>query len=176
MPSAEMRRGRDNLYDVVQHTCHLKPSSYTGGDLWLEAKGKAAADGPEVRRGRLSGAKELVSAPDTLQDKRPGPGQTYGDLWLDAKGKSIVPGPEQRRGRPNLTETFQQLSNPYQDGRTLGDSWLEYKGRKVTPPKDSDLRTVMTDIVPPPAPRPPVDVRKYGTHLVVDMHQITSRV
>lgn len=175
-PPAEKRRGRDNLYDVVQHTCNLKPSGYTGGDLWLEAKGKAQAMGPEERRGRLSGARELVSQPETLQGKRPGPGQSYGDLWLDAKGKCMVEGPEQRRGRPNLYETFHQLSNPYVDGRTLGDAWLEKKGRRVDRPGDNDLRSMMTDIIPPPGPRPPVDERKYGSRIVTDMGQVTSRV
>ncbi len=45
----------------------------------------------------------------------------------------MPPGPEKRRGRQNLTETFQQLSNPYVDGRTLDDEWLEHRGRAMPP-------------------------------------------
>ena len=40
-------------------------------------------------------------------------GRTLGDNWLEYKGRAVPPGPEKRRGRQNLTETFQQTSNPY---------------------------------------------------------------
>ena len=48
----------------------------------------------------------LISPP--FQD-----GRTLGDNWLEYKGRAVPPGPEKRRGRQNLTETFQQTSNPY---------------------------------------------------------------
>ena len=43
----------------------------------------------------------------------PQDGRTLGDNWLEYKGRAMPPGPEKRRGRQNLTETFQQTSNPY---------------------------------------------------------------
>ena len=45
------------------------------------------------------------------------PGWADGDSWIQYKGRAVPPGPEKRRGRQNLTETFQQTSNPYQVGR-----------------------------------------------------------
>ena len=42
------------------------------------------------------------------------PDWANGDSWIEYKGRGAPPGPEKRRGRPNLTETFQQTSNPYQ--------------------------------------------------------------
>lgn len=99
----------------------------TGGDQWLEHKGKGNAPGPEQRRGRRDLADVLqqkavadgprgTSAPargDQLQHKE------QGDAWLDAKGKRRVEGPEMRRGRQGLYETLQQTSNPYQGGNKV---------------------------------------------------------
>ena len=58
VPGPEQLRGRKDLFDVVQHTCHLNPGT-TGGDLWLEARGKQRPAGPEERRGRKDLAEVL---------------------------------------------------------------------------------------------------------------------
>ncbi|KAG2495250.1 hypothetical protein HYH03_006523 [Edaphochlamys debaryana] len=177
VPGPEQRRGRQDLFDVVHHTCHMKPTAYTGGDRWLEHKGKANAPGPEQRRGR----RDLT---DVLQQKAAqegaakewGTGQPLGDVWLDAKGKGQAEGPEMRRGRQGLYETIHQTSNPYRGGSKVGDSWLEHKGRRVLPPVGPpEAAAVLSAVPPPPAARRPPDERKYGSQLVALEGQLTGR-
>lgn len=79
--------GRPDLFDVVQHTCHAKPPGFTGGDLWLEARGKAKPEGPSERRGRkgLNEVIEQASNPYQVRVRRGhrevAQGQGRGRLW-----------------------------------------------------------------------------------------------
>ncbi len=49
VPGPEQRRGRADLFDVVHHTCHMKPESHTGA--WREVR-----DGGSAGRGGGWGA------------------------------------------------------------------------------------------------------------------------
>ncbi|MEW5298307.1 MAG: hypothetical protein WDW36_001447 [Sanguina aurantia] len=118
-PSPEDKRGT-NLFDIMQNTCNARPD-VTGGDVFLEAKGRAAAAGPEVRRGR----KDLRH----IIQQTPYDGRSLGDSWLEAKGRQQVDGPEVLRGRPTLFNTIQQQFPPNSTAPS-GDRWLEAKGRR----------------------------------------------
>ncbi|KAG2454761.1 hypothetical protein HYH02_000596 [Chlamydomonas schloesseri] len=185
VPGPEQRRGRQDLFDVVQHTVHLKPQGYTGGDQWLEHKGKGNAPGPEQRRGRRDLADVLqqkaladgargTSAPagDSQQHQK-----ELGDVWLDAKGKRRVEGPEMRRGRQGLYETLQQTSNPYDGGSKVGDAWLEHKGRKVHPRPEPEAAAALSAVPPLPTVRPPRvgDDKKYVVNIEAAMGQMTVK-
>lgn len=151
VPGPEVRRGRKNLFDVLQQTGGANPE-FTGGDQWMEQKGKATVPGPERVRGR----------PDLFEtiQQRPGVGMV-GDIWLEQKGKRFVPGPEVRRGRKDLTETLRQNSAPARPADIVGDMWLEQKGRGLPPRRpDHNMQDIVTDrVVAPtiirPATRPP---------------------
>ncbi|KXZ46813.1 hypothetical protein GPECTOR_40g547 [Gonium pectorale] len=176
VPGPEQRRGRADLFDVVHHTCNLKPEGYTGGDQWLEAKGKAKPPGPEVRRGRrdLADVIQQRPPPDPRVGSAAAPAVT-GDQWLDAKGKLKVEGPEVRRGRAGLYETLHQTSNPYEGGSKVGDSWLEHKGKRVLPPISSEAGAALAGVPAPVVARRPPDERKYATQLAALEGQLTVK-
>ncbi|GIL77206.1 hypothetical protein Vretimale_3116 [Volvox reticuliferus] len=173
LPGPEQLRGRADLFDVVQHTCHLKPEGYTGGDQWLEARGKAKPMGPEQRRGRRD-LTEVLRAPGEGRPP-PAPGALAGDMWLDAKGKARVEGPEVRRGRKGLYETLQQSSNPYEGGSKVGDMWLEYKGKRVLPKLPPEAGAALAGVPAPVAPRRATDERKFASRLTVVEGQVTVK-
>uniref|UniRef100_A0A7R9V1T4 Uncharacterized protein n=1 Tax=Chlamydomonas euryale TaxID=1486919 RepID=A0A7R9V1T4_9CHLO len=127
--------GPNGIFGVLQQTGAGAPK-----DRWLDHKGKAKPDGPEVRRGRRDLTETIQQSGNPYQD-----GRSLGDTWLEAKGKAMPPGPEMRRGRRNLDEIIQQTSNPYQDGRALGDAWLEAKGKApvAAPAAASTMRATL---------------------------------
>ncbi|EFJ48794.1 hypothetical protein VOLCADRAFT_90643 [Volvox carteri f. nagariensis] len=175
LPGPEQLRGRKDLFDVVHHTCHLKPENYTGGDQWLEARGKAKPLGPEQRRGRRDLSDVLRAPGEGRPPPAPTPGAPVGDLWLDAKGKARAEGPEVRRGRAGLYETLQQSSNPYEGGSKVGDLWLEYRGKRVLPRLVPEAGAALAGIPAPLVPRRPADERKFASHLVVAEGQVTTK-
>lgn len=151
VPGPEMRRGRQNLFDVMQNACGQRPD-FTGGDLWLEYRGKATPAGPEMRRGR----QDLF---ETFQQRsnayEPG-ASMVGDLWLEHKGKRDVPGPDKRRNRPDMATTLRMNSAP--PSSRVGDLWLEHKGKGIPDHMpDHVMHEIVTDrVVAPTVVKPPL--------------------
>lgn len=58
----------------------------SGGDAWLEKKGKARVPGPEQRRGRQGLFETFQQSSNPYVD-----GRTLDDIFLETKGKSAVP-------------------------------------------------------------------------------------
>lgn len=67
--------------------CYLHPG-VTGGDAWLEARGKRFVDSPEVSRGRRGLAEVLAQSSNPYAD-----GRALDDAWLTQRGKRRVPVP-----------------------------------------------------------------------------------
>lgn len=63
----------------------------SGGDAWLEKKGKARVPGPEQRRGRQSLFETFQQSSNPYLD-----GRTLDDIFLEARGKSAVPHTSQK--------------------------------------------------------------------------------
>eukprot|EP00232_Nephroselmis_pyriformis_P025239 CAMPEP_0182859064 /NCGR_PEP_ID=MMETSP0034_2-20130328/4052_1 /TAXON_ID=156128 /ORGANISM="Nephroselmis pyriformis, Strain CCMP717" /LENGTH=511 /DNA_ID=CAMNT_0024990585 /DNA_START=79 /DNA_END=1614 /DNA_ORIENTATION=- len=85
--------GRQDLFDLVNHTCYNRPE-LTGGDQWLEYKGKGRADPPTI-----PGRKDLFDVINQRQIDKTNKelqlmGHTMGDAWLEAKGKKFVEAPK----------------------------------------------------------------------------------
>lgn len=71
------------------HICRSTlPRGATGGDSWLEHRGKPCGPPPEASQGR-KGLSELLQ--HTSCPTQDGKG-ALGDAWLQAKGKQKVPG------------------------------------------------------------------------------------
>lgn len=63
----------------------------SGGDAWLEKKGKARVTGPEQRRGRQGLFETIQQSSNPYLD-----GRTLDDMFLEARGKSAVPHTSQK--------------------------------------------------------------------------------
>ncbi|GFR42018.1 hypothetical protein Agub_g2834 [Astrephomene gubernaculifera] len=102
-PGPEQRRGRRDLSDVLLLKARAGSAEGSGGagavagkgaragaaavgDMWLDAKGKAHAEGPEVRRGRAGLYDTLHQTSNPYEG-----GSKVGDAWLEHKGKKVLP-------------------------------------------------------------------------------------
>ncbi|GFH15149.1 uncharacterized protein HaLaN_11323 [Haematococcus lacustris] len=150
------------MTQILQATCQQHPE-VTGGDSWLEAKGKAHPPGPEQRRGRRDLTQVITQQGNPYQD-----GQKQGDQWLEARGKGTAPLPACLRDRPSLTEVLQQSSNPYKGGPKTGDQWMEAKGKGHLPGPQPALATFINRSDHPPSPPPGKNPRCYASVMVMD--------
>ncbi|KAL6759315.1 hypothetical protein V8C86DRAFT_2577846 [Haematococcus lacustris] len=155
-------QGRSGMTQILQATCQQHPE-VTGGDSWLEAKGKAHPPGPEQRRGRRDLTQVITQQGNPYQD-----GQKQGDQWLEARGKGTSPLPACLRDRPSLTEVLQQSSNPYKGGPKTGDQWMEAKGKGHLPGPQPALATFINRSDHPPSPPPGKNPRCYASVMVMD--------
>lgn len=119
------RKDRADFTNVVNHNA---PVGVTGGDRWLEAKGKRPLT-PPVDPNRQAGLYEVVN--HTSDHREPG---GHGDRWMSYKGKRTGINPMPPPGsRKDLFEVVHQQDGLVHPHRTPGDQWLEHRGRKWFP-------------------------------------------
>ena len=112
VPELGHRQDRADFFNVLHHTHHLASKAETGGDQWLEAKGKRAIQAPgDANR------KTLYPVLNQLADHRTLGG--HGDLWLSQRGKmgGINPNPPPGT-RDNLFEVINQSDGRLRAGST----------------------------------------------------------
>jgi len=142
MPAlAGHRVGRPNLRDLI--TSRVDHSSgFTGGDMWLEAKGKKFPDASMPVPGLSEERKDLFDVVNMCSD--PNDARPQGDQWLSAKGKMVVLPPSVvYSDRKSLHDTLQQSAPVFvrtRPDQTCGDLWLDKKGKgAVDNVKQSDV-------------------------------------
>lgn len=94
----EGKHDSNGLFELIQWRVAENPGN-TGGDAFLQLKGKQRGLDPSALRGR-------ANLFDVLQQKpvEADAAKVVGDLWTDTKGKKRVMDPGERRGRTNLFE------------------------------------------------------------------------
>jgi hypothetical protein len=171
------------------------------GDLWLDAQGKARAEGPEQRRGRANLYETLhqtnPSGPyqggsTVRRAGRGSQGAVGGCAIWDAVGggaggvgragavrAAVQPQQPQPSAAPTRASCYAsaQAAPPVPRVRLqVGDAWLEAKGRRQgpagAPPEAAAI--LRAEPLPPVPPRQP-DPIKHASHLVVKNYQITPK-
>lgn len=128
------RVGRPDLHDLVNHRVD-HASGFTGGDMWLEFKGKKVPGEDMPVPGLSEERKDLFDVVNMCSD--PKDNRPQGDLWLSAKGRKVVLPPSViYSDRKSLHETIQQSAPKFERVRpdqTCGDLWLDAKGKGPVP-------------------------------------------
>ena len=124
------RLAQTDMLDLVNHRVDPTDGT-TGGDQWLEAKGKKFTSKDMPMAGLSKERKDLfdvINMCSDPNDKRP-----QGDQWLSARGKKVVLPPSViYSDRKSLHETIQQSAPKFvreRPDQTCGDLWLDAKGK-----------------------------------------------
>jgi hypothetical protein len=125
------RAGRADMHELVNHRIEHATSSVTGGDTWLEYKGKRECAVPGLSKER----KDLFDVVNMCSD--PADARPQGDQWLSAKGKmTVLPPSVINSDRKSLFGTIQQSGPVFarvKPDQTCGDLWLDHKGKAAVP-------------------------------------------
>jgi hypothetical protein len=109
------RANRPDMRNLVNHSVD-HASGFTGGDMWLEAKGKKFADASMPVPGLSMERKDLFDVVNMCLD--PTDTRAQGDIWLSAKGKAVVLPPSViYSDRKSLHDTIGQTNPPFNRAR-----------------------------------------------------------